>query len=148
MPRRKSNGRFSKTTRTRRRSKPKTNLTNLAVSALVANSISTNVAGLGAWDFLTSGTSLNPSRGKSGWAVSGDPHRNMVTLQEMLSGEQTSGQSIQDALMQNIKKNWLPMTMAVVFIPVGARVITKLIRKPVILPANRMLKSVGLDVKV
>ena len=123
-------------------------MTNLAVSALVANSISSNVTGLGAWDFLTSGTSLNSSRGKSGWAVSGDPHRNMVTLQEMLSREQTSGQSIPDALMGNLKKNWLPLTMAVVFIPVGAKVITSLIRKPVILPANRMLKSVGLDVKV
>ena len=72
----------------------------------------------------------------------------MVTLQEMLSREQTSGQSIPDALMGNLKKNWLPLTMAVVFIPVGAKVITTLIRKPVILPANRMLKSVGLDVKV
>ena len=124
------------------------NITNLAVSALVANSISNNVTGLGAWDFLTSGTSLNSSRGKSGWAVTGDPHRNMVTLQEILSGSQTSGQSIPDALMGNLKKNWLPLTMGVVLIPVAANVVTKLIRKPVILPANRMLKSVGLDVKV
>ena len=40
------------------------------------------------------------------------------------------------------------MAVSVVLIPVAAKTITKLIRKPVILPANRMLKSVGLDVKV
>ena len=33
-------------------------------------------------------------------------------------------------------------------IPVVAKSVSKLIRKPVILPANRMLKSAGLDVKV
>ena len=41
-----------------------------------------------------------------------------------------------------------PMAVGVILIPVAAKTITKLIRKPVILPANRMLKSVGLDVKV
>jgi len=50
--------------------------------------------------------------------------------------------------MKNLKDNWFQMTMGVVLIPVVAKTATKLIRKPVILPANRMLKSVGLDVKV
>jgi hypothetical protein len=50
--------------------------------------------------------------------------------------------------MENIKANWLPLMVGVVGIPVVAKVATKLIRKPIILPANRMLKSVGLDVKV
>ena len=38
--------------------------------------------------------------------------------------------------------------IGVVGIPVAANVAMKLIRKPVILPANRMLKNVGLDVKI
>jgi len=137
------NGRFTKSTRRRSR-KPKTNLTNLAVSLLVANSVSNNVAGLGIWDFFTAGTSLNKTRGLSGWAVSGDPHRNMVTLQEILQGKQTSGQSISDAFMGNLRVNWLPLTVAVVGIPIVANIATKLLRKPVILPANRMLKNIGL----
>jgi hypothetical protein len=124
-------------------------LTNLGVSLLVANSVSNNIAGIGIWDFLTAGTSLNPSRGMSGWAASGDPHHNIITLRELFAGKQTSGQSINDAVTQNFKANWLPMTVAVVGIPIVANVATKLLRKPVILPANRMLKSVGLkDVKL
>ena len=135
-------GRYTKSTR--RRSKPKTNLTNIGVSLLVANAVSKNIAGLGAWDFFTAGTSMNPNRGMSGWAVSGDPHRNMVTLREILAGEQTSGQTIPEAFMGNIKANWLPLTVAVIGIPIVANVATKLLRKPLILPANRMLKSVGI----
>ena len=146
--RRRKTGQFKKST-SRRRSKPKTNLTNIAVSALVANSVSKNVAGLGAWDFFTAGTSLNANRGMSGWAASGDAHRNMVTLREILAGEQTSGQTIPEAFMGNIKANWLPLTIAVIGIPIAANVATKLLRKPLILPANRMLKSIGVkDVKV
>jgi hypothetical protein len=143
-------GRYTKSTTTRRRkSKSKTNLTNLAVSGLVLNAVSNNVAGIGIYDFLTAGTSMNPSRGMSGWAVSGDRHHNIITLRELFAGKQTSGQSINDAVIQNLKANWLPMTVAVVGIPLVANVATKLLRKPVILPANRMLKSVGLkDVKL
>ena len=125
------------------------NLTNLGVSLLVANSVSRNVAGLGIWDFFTSGTTLNATRGMSGWESSGDPHHYMVTLKEILQGKQTSGPKISDAIMDNIKANWLPLTVAVVGIPIAANVATKLLRKPVILPANRMLKSIGLkDVKL
>jgi len=143
-------GRYTKSTR--RRSKPKTNLTNIGVSLLVANAVSKNIAGLGAWDFLTAGTSLN-TRGASGWATRGDQFNSMITLQEMLSGGQTSshmdGDSITTVFMDNIKANWLPLSVAVIGIPIVANVATKLLRKPLILPANRMLKSIGVkDVKV
>ena len=148
--RRRKSGQFKRQT-TRRRSKPKTNLTNIAVSALVANSVSNNVAGIGIWDFLTAGTSLN-TRGASGWASRGDNFNKIITLQEVLMGNQTSsrmdGGAITEVFMENIKANWLPLMVGVVGIPVVAKVATKLIRKPIILPANRMLKSVGLDVKV
>ena len=149
MPRRNKNGRFSRTTTTRRRrSKPKANLANIAVSLAVANAVSRNVVGLNAYDFLTAGTSLNPNRGMSGWASTGDPHRNMITLREMLAGQQTSGPSIGDAIMQNVQKNLVPLAASVILIPMAANVATKLLRKPVILPANRLLKSTGLDVKL
>ena len=143
-------GRYTKSTR--RRSKPKTNLTNIGVSLLVANAVSKNIAGLGAWDFITAGTSLS-ARGASGWATRGDQFNNIITLQEILSGQQSqttgSGQPISEAFMENIKANWLPLTIAVIGIPIAANVATKLLRKPLILPANRMLKSIGVkDVKV
>ena len=124
------------------------NLTNLAVSALVANSISTNVMGLGLKDFLLAGSSmsdLNPS----GWGQTGDPHNYMITLREIFDGEQSgSGIKIGDAITRNAKKNFVPLMVGVVGIPIIAKVVTKAIRKPIITPMNRMLKSTGLDVKV
>jgi len=124
------------------------NLTNLAVSALVANSVSQNVAGVGAWDFFTAGTSLN-NRSESGYIAGGGTHWNkVITLKEIMSGGQlgkgSSGVSISEAFMDNIKGNWLPLTVAVVGIPIAANVATKLLRRSIILPANRMLKSVGI----
>jgi len=58
------------------------------------------------------------------------------------------GDTLANTIKANIEANWVPMLAGVVLIPVAARTLTKLIRKPVILPANRMLKTVGLDVKV
>jgi len=92
------------------------------------------------------------TRGASGWASRGDNFNKIITLQEVLMGNQTSsrmdGGAITEVFMENIKANWLPLMVGVVGIPVAVKVATKLIRKPIILPANRMLKSVGLDVKV
>lgn len=57
-------------------------------------------------------------------------------------------QTPQAVLMHNLKKNWVPLTVSVIAIPAIARVATKMLRKPLVLPANRMLKSTGLDVKL
>lgn len=65
-----------------------------------------------------------------------------------IGGNYGGGYSLEKVLMKNFKDNWLQIAMGVVVIPVVAKSVTKLIRKPVILPANRMLKSVGLDVKL
>ena len=65
-----------------------------------------------------------------------------------VGGNYASGWDFQKVLMSNLKKNGFQMAAGVVLIPVVAKSVTKLIRKPVILPANRMLKSVGLDVKL
>jgi hypothetical protein len=90
-----------------------------------------------------------------------------ITLRELVSGltggsagtsgvikgyqgrQQAWGTSLGGQLQENLMMNAVPLAMGVIGIPVAARVITKLIRKPVILPANRMLKNtLGLDVKV
>ena len=52
-------------------------------------------------------------------------------------------------MLHNIKKNWPMMVGTAILVPVGFNIATKLLRKPVILPANRMLRSAGLgDVKM
>ena len=147
MPRRKANGRYSRTKTTRRRSKPKTNLTNLAVSAAVANSITTGLFQSNIIDFATGR--------KDGVYRAGSDGSMRLTLPELLGvgsikagGNYATGYDLQSVLMQNLKDNWMQMAMGVILIPVAVKTATKLIRKPVILPANRMLKSVGLDVKI
>ena len=53
-----------------------------------------------------------------------------------------------NALKSNFKTNALPMAMAVIGIPLFAKVATKVLRKPVITPANKLIKMTGLDVKL
>jgi len=138
-------GKFTKSTR--RRSRPKTNLTNLAVSGLVANSITQGMFNSNLYDFITGQ--------KDGKFVAGADGSYRLTLPELLGvGKGNIGgvfyqTTLSEVMMKNFKANWVQIGMGVLFIPVAANVITKVIRKPVILPANRMLKSFGLkDVKV
>jgi len=125
-------------------------LTNLAVSLAVANAVSNNVAGINLRDFLLAGTSFSDTY-VSGYRNSGDPFNSIITLGEIFKGNQgaASRPPVGEQLMTNLKANWLPLSMSVIGIPIIAGVATKLLRKPVILPANRMLKSIGLkDVKI
>jgi hypothetical protein len=67
----------------------------------------------------------------------------------MMGGKYYSyGDTLANTLKSNLEDNWVSMVAGVVLIPIVAKSVVKLIRKPVILPANRMLKSAGLDVKV
>jgi hypothetical protein len=145
--RNRKNGCLSKTTR-RRRSKPKTNLTNIAVSALVANSITQGAFNANLIDFFTGKMDGVYKAGSDGsWRMT-LPELLGVAGRQGFGGTYGAGIDFQSALMKNLKANWVQMAAGVILIPVVAKTATKLIRKPVILPANRMLKSVGLDVKV
>ena len=59
-------------------------------------------------------------------------------------GNHGAGGSLMDSLETNFRANWGSLAIGVIGIPIVAKVATKLIRKPIILPANRMLKSVGI----
>ena len=126
------------------------NLSNIAVSALVANAVTQNVANAGLIEFFTS-----DDKGSGGSSF-------RITLPELIDGLRggTGGvygptaskygidQTPQAVLMHNLRKNWVPLTVSVIAIPAIAKVATKVLRKPMILPANRMLKATGLDVKM
>ena len=146
MARKRTTGRYTKSKRRTNR-KPKTNLTSLAVSGLVANSITQGMFNSNLMDFVTGR--------RDGKYVAGADGSYRLTLPELLGvGKGDIGgvfykTNLSEVLMYNFKANWVQIGMGVLFIPVAANVITKVIRKPVILPANRMLKSFGLkDVKV
>ena len=104
--------------------------------------------GLNLRDFLFAGTSFSDSN-SSGFKVSGDPHNRQITLKELFSGEQhRHADTIMEAVTSNLKGNWLQLTAGVVGIPILVNTVSKLVRKPIILPMNRMLKKSGIDVKV
>jgi len=133
------------------------NLVNTAVSLAVANSVTQNVAGLNLRDFLFAGTRFSDLH-ETGWNYQTGSGRNsynaMVTLSEIFRGTQGTAGGGHDRptpitqMGENLKANWLPMAVGVVGIPLLAKVATKVLRKPVLTPMNKMIKMTGLDVKV
>ena len=76
-----------------------------------------------------------------------------LTLPELLGlgaggSNHAKGYGFQRVVTDNIKKNFVPMMGTIIVAPMVANVVTKVLRKPVILPANRLLKTTGLDVKL
>ena len=70
-------------------------------------------------------------------------------MRELFSGEQhRHSNTVMQAITANLKGNWVTLTAGVVGIPILVNTVSKLVRKPIILPMNRMLKKSGLDVKV
>ena len=136
----------------RSRSKPKLNLIDTGVSLLIANSVSNNVTGLNLRDFLFAGTGLS-STDERGFNSTNRNWNNNVTLMEIFGGSQlmasqgrteTPGQQ----LAMNAKANAIPLMVAVIGIPIVAKVSKKFLRAPILTPVNRVLKMSGLGVKV
>ena len=123
------------------------NLTNLAVSALVANSVTNGLFQSNLMDFFTGN--------RDGVYRAGSDGSTRLTLPELIGwgsikagGNYSAGNDLQSVLTANLKANWVQMAVGVIGIPIAANVAMKLIRKPVILPLNRALKATGLDVKI
>ena len=55
---------------------------------------------------------------------------------------------ITGVMKSNLKKNALSMATAAIAIPIGFKIGTKLLRKPVITPANKLIKMAGLGSEV
>ena len=55
---------------------------------------------------------------------------------------------ITDSIKQNMSNGGAMMVAQIIGIPILFKVAEKMLRKSVILPANRMLKSTGLEVKI
>ena len=54
------------------------------------------------------------------------------------------GGGLQAALKNNLRANGAMLAASVIGIPIAFKIGTKLLRKPIITPANRMLKAAGL----
>jgi hypothetical protein len=133
----------------RSRSKPKLNLIDTGVSLAIANAVSTNVTGLNLRNFLFAGTSYSDA-GRNGYGVSDTNHNQLVTLREIFGGRQgaSSIAPIGETLWDNTKANFMPLAVAVIGIPIAAKVAKQVLRKPILTPMNKMLKMTGIGVKV
>jgi len=118
------------------------------VSAAVANAVTEGMFNSNIIDFFTGRM--------DGVYKAGADGSFRLTLPELLGmggkdgfgGTYAPGKNLMSVLQYNIKQNGGKMLASVVLIPMAANVATKLLRKPVILPANRLLKTTGLDVKL
>jgi len=127
------------------------NLVNTAVSLGVANAVTQGMFNSNLMDFFTGN--------RDGRYVAGSDGSQRLTLPELFGAGSiafggnyagTVGQydNLTNTLKTNFQRNGLKMAMAVIAIPVVAKVATKVLRKPVLTPVNRMIKMTGLDVKV
>ena len=119
---------------------------------MLANLASTQLMGVGVVQFFTAGTTLSKMKA-GGWTpnLSGQTHHsNIITLQELLRGEQFAGSGTTagskpfgEAITENAKNNFIPLIGGAILIPVGFRLVKKITSKPRA-TTNRMLKMAGL----
>ena len=123
---------------------------NVAVSAAVANAMTEGMFNTNLMEFLTGRINGKYAPGADG--------SNRLTLPELLGagpggvggkfGTMKGHTSLGESLATNLSNNGVKMLTAIIVVPMAANVVKKVLRKPVLLPANRLLKSTGLDVKL
>ena len=121
------------------------NLTSTAESVLVANAFTTGVFGSDIVTFLTKGYGKGGHIGTTTTAIT------LPDLFERLIPGGSNGMvntrysNIPDSIKANLQRDGLTMLAQVVLIPVAFKMAKKVLAKPVIRPANRMLKMSGLS---
>ena len=154
MARRTSSGRFKKNTTRRRRTKQPIKVTNVAQQLLIANAVTRGFAGTNLIPFLTEGwlrdaTGAQVYGSGNSWTFSAAEIVRGLTGQGWGMSTQWQGYGLQKAVETNLKNNGAMMLATVVGVPIAFRFGKKLLNKPLILPANRMLKAAGIkEVKV
>jgi hypothetical protein len=128
--------------------KPAFNITNAAQSLIIANAVTQGVAGTSLIPFLTEGWLREKSSGEYGSSNSWK-----FSAQELLQGaitgdfsltKQWEGYGLKAAFEKNMKANGAMALTTVIATPILFNIGKNLLSKPIINPANRLLKSVGL----
>lgn len=144
-----------------KRSRKKTpfNLTNAAMSLIVANGVSQGMFNVGLPTFL----GLSEKGFEGGYSAGNNSDE--LSAKEILSAITGIGAGdgifhggdgmrwqggITEVITTNIKKNAMPLIGTIVFVPMAFKLGKKVLGKPIINPTNRLLKAagVGRDVKV
>jgi hypothetical protein len=142
MARRRKNGRFTKSTRRRRTKKQPIKLSTIAQQFIIANAITRGVAGTNLVPFLTEGWLREATSG----SVYGSGNSWTFSAKELIEGVAGGnfGMSSQWQGFGLHKANGAMMLATVVATPIAFKLGKRLLNKPIILPANRMLKAAGI----
>ena len=149
-------GRFTKKNSRRRRGKAPISVTNVGVQLAVANAVTMGLFNTNLSDFFTGR--------RDGKYVAGFDGAQRLTLPELLgagslalggtyAGKGETPHASYDGLAATLKTNLMsngPMMAAqVIMIPVGVKMAKKFLAKPLINPANKIIRSVGIkEVKI
>jgi len=147
MPARRNrkNGRFSTQTR-RRRTRKTTNLSQVAQQYLIADAISRGLFNTNLLTFVGLRKDF-----AHGFTVGNNSNEltAMEIFDRLMGGRGGMGGAwdeggLPKVLKSNFKANGGMMLASVIGIPIAFKVGTKLLRKPILTPANRMLKAAGM----
>jgi hypothetical protein len=129
--------------------KPAFNITNAAQSFIIANAVTKGVAGTNLIPFLTEGWLREKTAGNMGGSGNSWTFSAQELIQGAISGDfgmstQWQGVGLRGAFEKNIKENGAMALTTVIATPILFKLGKNLLSKPIITPANRLLKSVGL----
>ena len=148
MARNRKNGRFSTQRRTRR-TKQSIKVSTVAQQLIIANAVTRGFAGTNLLPFLTEGWLTEPTTAYvygsgNSWTFSAAEIVKGLTGQGWGMSEEWQGYGLRKAVETNLKNNGMAMLGTVIGVPIAFNVAKKLLNKPIILPANRMLKKAGI----
>ncbi|MBL6893111.1 MAG: hypothetical protein ISR20_05960 [Candidatus Poseidonia sp.] len=118
-------------------------------SVILANAVSTGMFNTPITDFLTQGWG-----GKSQYIGATTTSISLPDLFERLIPGGSTGMvntrfpNLQDSIKSNLQSNGPMMVAQLIGIPIAFNVARSVLRKPLILPANRMLKKINIDAKL
>jgi len=119
-------------------------LLDVTQSVIIANALTQGMFRANVLDFFTGR--------KDGKYVAGADGTARLTLPELLKGANIAPNwaslgvdSVPDVVMYNLKKHGIQMAATVILTPIAFNIAKKVLRKPLLTPANRMLKSAGLS---
>ena len=149
MARNRKNGRFSRQTKTRTRRKQPIKVSTVAQQFIIANAITRGVAGTNLIPFLTEGWLRDATSGSqygsgNSWTFSAAELVKGLATGTFGMSDQWQQLGLQAAFEKNLKANGAMMVATVIGTPILFRFGKKLLNKPIILPANRMLRSAGI----
>jgi hypothetical protein len=127
--------------------KPAFNITNAAQSFIIANAVTKGVAGTNLIPFLTEGWLREKTAGygsSNSWKFSAQELIQGAITGDFSMTSQWEGLGVKAAFEKNMRENGAMALTTVIATPILFKLGKNLLSKPIIMPANRLLKSVGL----